>query len=110
MPLLGVTLTATGVARLEARPPQLAIGDVAAVDGGRDLEPGRPVRLLDTRGETRAIGVADPENELLREDETLLNHPLAQQVLSRGYTPDQLLPVTHRVILGKRPHDQCRPQ
>jgi 23S rRNA (cytosine1962-C5)-methyltransferase len=63
MPLLGVTLTATGVERLGARPPQLALGDV---EGARELEPGRPVRLLDERGATRAIGVADPENELLR--------------------------------------------
>ena len=66
MPLLGVTLTATGVARLEARPPQLALSDVGDVDRGRELEPGRPVRLLDERDATLAIGVADPENELLR--------------------------------------------
>jgi 23S rRNA (cytosine1962-C5)-methyltransferase len=63
MPLLGVTLTATGIERLDARPPQLALSDV---EGGRDLEPGRPVRLADGRGATRAIGVADPENELVR--------------------------------------------
>ena len=63
MPLLGVTLTANGVQRLEARPPQLALADV---EGARELEPGRPLRLIDERGATRAIGVADPENELLR--------------------------------------------
>src|SRR4051812_46830846 len=63
MPLLGVTLTAAAVERLEARPPQLTLGDV---EGARELEPGRPVRLLDRTGATRAIGVADPENELLR--------------------------------------------
>src|SRR6185437_5359248 len=48
--------------RLAARPPQLALSDVQT----RDVEPGRPVRLLDARGRTRAAGVADPENELLR--------------------------------------------
>jgi 23S rRNA (cytosine1962-C5)-methyltransferase len=63
MPLLGVTLTALGLQHLEPRPPQLPISDVEST---RDLEPGRPVRLLDDRGETRAIGVADPENELVR--------------------------------------------
>jgi 23S rRNA (cytosine1962-C5)-methyltransferase len=63
MPLLGLTLTATGEQRLGNRPPQLALSDV---DSARDLEPGRPIRLLDARGRTRAAGVADPENELLR--------------------------------------------
>ena len=62
MPLLGISLTLTGEERLAARPPQLALSDVSS----RDLEPGRPVRLLDARGETRATGVADPENELVR--------------------------------------------
>ena len=62
MPLLGISLTLNGEERLAARPPQLALSDVQS----RDLEPGRPVRLLDARGETRATGVADPENELVR--------------------------------------------
>ncbi|HLK89464.1 MAG TPA: class I SAM-dependent methyltransferase [Polyangia bacterium] len=62
MPLLGLTLTPAGEDRLAARPPQLALADVQS----RDLEPGRPVRLLDARGTTRASGVADPENEVLR--------------------------------------------
>ena len=51
MPLLGVSLTTMGGERLAARPPQLAIGDVV---GGRELEPGRPLRLLDERVETKA--------------------------------------------------------
>ena len=63
MPLLGVTVTALGEQRLAARPPQLALSDVESV---RELEPGRPVRLLDARGTTLATGVADPENELVR--------------------------------------------
>ena len=62
MPLLGITLTLAGEERLNARPPQLALSDVQS----RDLEPGRPVRLLDARGATLATGVADPENELVR--------------------------------------------
>jgi 23S rRNA (cytosine1962-C5)-methyltransferase len=63
VPLLGLTLTPAGEERLAARPPQLAFSDVQS---GRDLEPGRPVRLLDAHGRTRAAGVADPENELFR--------------------------------------------
>ena len=63
MPLLGVTLTAAGALRAQARPPQLALGDL---DGARALEPGRPLRLLDGTGATLAIGAADPENELVR--------------------------------------------
>ena len=63
MPLLGVTVTALGEQRLGARPPQLALSDLESV---RDLEPGRPVRLLDGRGKTLATGAADPENELVR--------------------------------------------
>jgi len=58
MPLLGITLTPAGEQRLATRPPQLALSDVQS----RDLEPGRPVRLLDAPGRTRATGVADPEN------------------------------------------------
>ena len=63
MPLLGVSVTALGEQRLAARPPQLALSDLESV---RDLEPGRPVRLLDARGKTLATGAADPENELVR--------------------------------------------
>ena len=62
MPLLGLTLTPAGEQRLASRPTQLALADVQS----RDLEPGRPVRLVDGRGRTRAAGVADPENELVR--------------------------------------------
>ena len=63
MPLLGVKLTAPGLQRLAARPPQLLLGDV---ESERALEPGRPVRLVDAQGQTHATGIADPENELLR--------------------------------------------
>jgi 23S rRNA (cytosine1962-C5)-methyltransferase len=63
MALLGVTITAAGLQRLAARPPQLALTDL---EPARDLEPGRPVRLVDERGQTRAVGVADPENEVVR--------------------------------------------
>jgi 23S rRNA (cytosine1962-C5)-methyltransferase len=63
MPLLGVMITGVGAGRLDARPPQLALGDV---ESSRELEPGRPVRLVDGHGRTLAVGVADPENELLR--------------------------------------------
>jgi 23S rRNA (cytosine1962-C5)-methyltransferase len=64
VPLLGVTLTAAGAQRLAAAPPQLAVGDV--VNAGA-LEPGRPLRVVDgARGDTLALGVADPENEVVR--------------------------------------------
>lgn len=63
MPILGVTVTPAGEQRLAARPPQLPLGDVQSA---RDLEPGRPVRLLDGRAKLLATGAADPENELVR--------------------------------------------
>jgi len=62
MPILGVTLTAAGEQHLLARPPQLPLADVQSTQ----LEPGRPLRLLDSRGKLLATGAADPENELLR--------------------------------------------
>ncbi|HVZ75541.1 MAG TPA: class I SAM-dependent rRNA methyltransferase [Polyangia bacterium] len=64
MSLFGVTLTPQGGQRLAARPPQLALGDV--VGGGGTLEPGRPLRIIDERGQTLAVGAADPENEVVR--------------------------------------------
>ncbi|HVY37003.1 MAG TPA: class I SAM-dependent methyltransferase [Polyangia bacterium] len=63
MPLLGVTLTPAGEQRLRARPPQLLLSDLGSA---RELEPGRPVRLIDARAATHATGVADPENEVVR--------------------------------------------
>jgi len=63
VPLLGITLTPQGEERLRARPPQLPLSDVQAA---REIEPGRPVRLLDERGATKATGIADPENEVVR--------------------------------------------
>jgi 23S rRNA (cytosine1962-C5)-methyltransferase len=61
--LFGVTITPLGAQRLESGPPQLPLSDLA---DGAGLEPGRPLRLIDARGETVATGVADPENELVR--------------------------------------------
>ena len=63
MPLLGISLTPVGQQRLKARPPQLLLSDLEST---RDLEPGRPVRFIDERGQTQAAGVADPENEVVR--------------------------------------------
>jgi 23S rRNA (cytosine1962-C5)-methyltransferase len=63
MSILGVPVTVAGEQRLAARPPQLPIADLQPT---RDLEPGRPVRLLDARGKVLATGAADPENELVR--------------------------------------------
>jgi 23S rRNA (cytosine1962-C5)-methyltransferase len=63
MSLLGLTVTAAGAERLAAGHPQLPLGDLVAVSS---VEPGRPLRLLSTRGETLGAGVADPENDVVR--------------------------------------------
>jgi 23S rRNA (cytosine1962-C5)-methyltransferase len=94
VPLLGITLTAGGEQRLAARPPQLALSDVQAA---RDLEPGRPVRLLDALGQTRAAGVADPENELVR----LWSHGDASRAPDAGFLRGKLAPaLAFRQTLG----------
>jgi 23S rRNA (cytosine1962-C5)-methyltransferase len=63
MSLFGVTTTPAGGQRLAARPPQLLLTDL---EGGPALEPGRPLRIIDSRGQTLAVGAADPENEVVR--------------------------------------------
>jgi len=63
MALFGLTLTLAGEQRLAGGPPQLPLTDVVAAG---PLEPGRPVRLLDAHGATLGVGVADPENEVVR--------------------------------------------
>jgi 23S rRNA (cytosine1962-C5)-methyltransferase len=63
MALFAVTPTLAGEQRLAATPPQLALADIEAAGA---LEPGRPLRLIDARGQTLAVGVADPENEVVR--------------------------------------------
>src|SRR5450432_1681476 len=63
MSLHGVTLSAAGAQRLAAFPPQLPLADL---EGGPALEPGRPLRILDAKGQTLAVGAADPENEVVR--------------------------------------------
>ncbi len=63
MSLFAVKPTLAGEQRLAATPPQLALTDVEAAGA---LEPGRPLRLIDARGQTLAVGVADPENEVVR--------------------------------------------
>jgi SAM-dependent methyltransferase len=42
------------------------------------------------------------ENELLKEDASLLEHPLGQKVLAKGFSAAELLSQTHRVIATKR--------
>jgi|GEM_PF-728761 len=61
--LHGIAVTDLGVDHLRAAPPQLPLSDLAA---GASVEPGRPVRLLNAKNETLALGVADPENEVVR--------------------------------------------
>ena len=62
MSLHGVAITLAGAERVRAGHPQLPLSDL---EGATTLEPGRPLRLQ-VRGETVGVGVADPENELLR--------------------------------------------
>ena len=63
MALFGITLPETGRLRLQAGAPDLRLEELAI---GRDIEPGRPVRLLDRNAEVVAAGVADPENGVVR--------------------------------------------
>jgi 23S rRNA (cytosine1962-C5)-methyltransferase len=63
MSLHGTRVTAAGAERLRAAHPQLPLEDLAP---GAMIEPGRPLRLLGARGETLGLGVADPENEVVR--------------------------------------------
>ena len=62
MSLHGVSITLVGAERVRAGHPQLPVSDL---EPGTVLEPGRPLRF-ETRGETLGVGVADPENELVR--------------------------------------------
>jgi 23S rRNA (cytosine1962-C5)-methyltransferase len=63
MSLHGVAVTPLGEERLRGAPPQLPLSDLAS---GATVEPGRPVRLLNAKNDVLAVGVADPENELVR--------------------------------------------
>jgi 23S rRNA (cytosine1962-C5)-methyltransferase len=90
MALHGVTLAASGEARLKTRPPQLALSDLLPAG---DLEPGRPVRLVDARGATQATGVADPENDLVR----VWSHGAESRAPDAGFLRERL-----RAALGLR--------
>jgi 23S rRNA (cytosine1962-C5)-methyltransferase len=63
MALLGIALPDTARLRLDAGTPELRLEELAL---DRELEPGRPVRLIDRGAGVVATGVADPENGLLR--------------------------------------------
>ncbi len=63
MALLGVPLPDTARLRLEAGAPELKLEDLALE---RELEPGRPVRLIDRGAGVVASGIADPENGVVR--------------------------------------------
>jgi 23S rRNA (cytosine1962-C5)-methyltransferase len=58
-----LTLTADQVTALESGRRDLALG---SVPGAERCEPGQPVRLMAPAGALAALGVADPENELVR--------------------------------------------
>jgi 23S rRNA (cytosine1962-C5)-methyltransferase len=63
MALLGLTLPDTARLRLDAGAPELRLEELAL---DRELEPGRPFRLLDRGAGAVGSGVADPENGLVR--------------------------------------------
>jgi 23S rRNA (cytosine1962-C5)-methyltransferase len=85
MALFGLTVTAAGAQRLTARPPQLLLTDL---EGGDALEPGRPLRLIDARGQTLAVGAADPENEVVR----LWSHGDSVRALDAAFFRSRLAP------------------
>ncbi|HEY4183439.1 MAG TPA: class I SAM-dependent methyltransferase [Polyangia bacterium] len=63
MSLHGIIISLAGAERLRAGHPQLPLSDL---ETAAPVEPGRPLRFATLRGETLGVGVADPENELLR--------------------------------------------
>jgi 23S rRNA (cytosine1962-C5)-methyltransferase len=63
MALLGISLPDTARLRLDAGAPELRLDELTLE---RDLEPGRPVRLIDRGAGVVATGIADPENGVVR--------------------------------------------
>jgi 23S rRNA (cytosine1962-C5)-methyltransferase len=63
MPLFGVNLPDTARLRLDAGAPELRLEELQLT---KELEPGRPVRLLDRGAGVVACGIGDPENGVLR--------------------------------------------
>ena len=63
MALHGITLPETARLRLDSGAPELRLEELALPE---ELEPGRPVRLIDRDAEVLACGVADPENGVVR--------------------------------------------
>jgi 23S rRNA (cytosine1962-C5)-methyltransferase len=61
--LYGVNLPDTARLRLDAGAPELRLEELAL---DKELEPGRPVRLLDRGAGVVACGIADPENGVCR--------------------------------------------
>jgi SAM-dependent methyltransferase len=60
----------------------------------------RPGREYD-RACAGLVDIAVQRNELVLEAEVLLNHPLGQQALAKGYSRKDLLAVQHRLIATK---------
>ena len=63
MALFGINLPETARLRLDSGAPELRVEELALP---KELEPGRPVRLIDRDAAVVACGVADPENGLVR--------------------------------------------
>lgn len=62
MAFFGITLTDATQARLDEGAPVLQIDELKVAN----LEPGRPIKLIDRHAQTVACGIADPENGVLR--------------------------------------------
>jgi 23S rRNA (cytosine1962-C5)-methyltransferase len=76
MALHGVPVSSTVAAHLTAGAPSVALQDLQGSGDVKGLEPGRPIRFLDPKGEVVASGIADPENEVI--------HVLARRAV-RGF-------------------------
>lgn len=59
----GLQVPPDAVEKIQSGVPVL---DIKSVPGADKLEPGRPVRFLDSRGALVGSGIPDPENEVLR--------------------------------------------
>lgn len=60
---VSLNVSEAAVGAIAAGRPVLALSEIPR---GADVAAGRPVRLLDARGQELAVGIADPENDVIR--------------------------------------------
>ncbi len=63
MAFFGIQIDGAVIERLRAGAPVVELGNLSVTDG---LEPGRPVRFIDEHAAPVAVGIADPENGVVR--------------------------------------------